>query len=109
MPWNQTYMHQLEGHLKVRFPKIRSSFSLSEEKMRQLREIVGTSLPDEASFVVFGSLARKEYTSGSDLDWSLVIDGRVDSSHRELELDLKKKLKNSGSSGTQAQQAPLAL
>ena len=30
------------------------------------------------NFVVFGSLARREWTSGSDVDWSLLVDGQTD-------------------------------
>lgn len=41
-----------------------------------------TSLrPVDASFVVFGSLARDEFTAGSDLDWTLLVDGQADPEH----------------------------
>jgi predicted nucleotidyltransferase len=36
---------------------------------------------DDTSVVVFGSLARNEYTSGSDADWTLLIDGGANSDH----------------------------
>lgn len=32
-------------------------------------------IPVDASFVVSGSLAREEWTYGSDVDWTLLIDG----------------------------------
>ncbi len=95
MPWNESYISKLEAHLAVKFPEMSSSYARSEAIMSRLSEILGSALPDEASFVVFGSLARKEYTSGSDLDWSLVIDGRADAEHRTLELDLKRRIKES--------------
>ena len=31
--------------------------------------------------VMFGSLARDEVTAGSDLDWTLLIDGQSDTQH----------------------------
>ncbi len=39
--------------------------------------------PSDTSLVVFGSLARGEYTPGSDVDWTLLIDGRADEGHYE--------------------------
>ena len=38
-------------------------------------------VPVDASFVVFGSLARDELTAGSDLDWTLLIDGQAAPEH----------------------------
>jgi hypothetical protein len=44
---------------------------------------------EDASLVVFGSLARDEATTGSDVDWTLLIDGQASSTHlgtqREIE------------------------
>ncbi|MGH9823644.1 MAG: nucleotidyltransferase domain-containing protein [Blastocatellia bacterium] len=37
----------------------------------------------DTSIVVFGSLARDEFTSGSDIDWTLLVDGLADSGHAE--------------------------
>lgn len=36
---------------------------------------------EDISVVVIGSLARGEWTSGSDLDWTLLIDGQADHRH----------------------------
>lgn len=41
-------------------------------------------VPVDTSVVVFGSLARGEWTAGSDLDWTLLVDGQVDSGHAEI-------------------------
>ena len=61
--------------------------------MAKLTQIVGDLLPtDEGSLVVFGSLARAEFTVDSDLDWTLVIDGRADSSHLNIVHTLKARL-----------------
>src|SRR5258707_10422275 len=38
----------------------------------------------DTSIVVFGSLARDEYTSGSDADWTLLIDGEANADHRQV-------------------------
>ncbi len=53
--------------------------------MIALAELAKSVLPtDEGAFVVFGSLARSEFTIGSDLDWAVLIDGRADSGHLEI-------------------------
>jgi len=35
----------------------------------------------DTDMVVFGSLARQECTSGSDIDWTLLIDGQANADH----------------------------
>jgi len=39
---------------------------------------------EDVSLVVFGSLARLEYTAKSDLDWALLVDGQARPGHFEL-------------------------
>ncbi|MBL0309573.1 MAG: nucleotidyltransferase domain-containing protein [Bacteroidetes bacterium] len=46
----------------------------------------------DIDLVVFGSLARNECTEGSDLDWTLLIDGQANSVHRASELSVKQAL-----------------
>lgn len=99
MPWSDSHIHRLEQHLGTTFPVMQGCYENSEATLHELTEVVGDMLPAEASFVVFGSLARREYTAGSDLDWCLMIDGRADSGHRELERALKKALDDSGKFG----------
>lgn len=41
-------------------------------------------VPADASAVVFGSLARGEMSEGSDLDWTLLVDGRADPQHLDV-------------------------
>lgn len=59
----------------------------------------------DASVVVFGSLARDEFTAGSDLDWTLLVDGQADSQHlrvaQEIEgLLIDNAMKRPGPTGT---------
>ena len=52
-----------------------------EERRRKLRALIedkAGEIRSDMNFVAFGSLARCEWTSGSDLDWSLLVDGEVD-------------------------------
>ncbi len=99
MPWAESYLQKLEQHLGTTFPTMQACYERSEAKVAELSELVGGALPSQSSFVAFGSLARKEYTEGSDLDWCLLIDGRADAGHRDAELNLKKILAESGQFG----------
>jgi len=50
----------------------------------------------DKDFVVFGGIARNEVTNGSDVDWTLLIDGQVDSRvNFNLASFIKKGLKES--------------
>jgi hypothetical protein len=65
--------------------------------LASLAQIAKDLLPtDEGAFVVFGSLARGEFTTGSDLDWTVLVDGRADSAHLEIVHQLKSALKEAG-------------
>ncbi len=51
---------------------------------------------EEASIVVFGSLARGEWTTGSDVDWTLLIDGPADPEHRNIAHIISTRLEKEG-------------
>jgi hypothetical protein len=56
----------------------------------------------DSSIVVFGSLARDEATPGSDLDWTLLVDGKADPEHVRLSQEIRRKIpgdKNPGPEG----------
>ena len=46
-------------------------------------------VPPDSTFVMFGSLARSEVTAGSDLDWTLLIDGQSDTQHLRVTKAIK--------------------
>src|SRR5579872_6565788 len=54
----------------------------------------GRPLAEDASLVFFGSLARGEWTSHSDLDWVLLVDGQVDETHFRVFQDVRKRLRD---------------
>lgn len=41
-------------------------------------------------------MARNEFTSGSDLDWALLIDGVSKPDHQNTVVELRKKLRKTG-------------
>jgi len=46
----------------------------------------------DASIVVFGSLARREWTKKSDVDWTLLIDGQADPQHLQIAQKVARRL-----------------
>ena len=61
-----------------------ASLKTREELDSLLSEEVGKYTSEDTSLVVFGSLARGEWTSGSDLDWTYLIDGQANSDHLRI-------------------------
>jgi len=53
-------------------------------------------VPEDASFLVFGSLARGEWTSSSDVDWALLVNGPVDDAHLTLTHHIRHELEAGG-------------
>jgi predicted nucleotidyltransferase len=71
------------------------------------RRVTGSTprlIPADTSLIVFGSLARGEWTQKSDLDWTVLVDGEVDGSHTEAARRVRKvaeelKLQEPGPTG----------
>jgi hypothetical protein len=69
------------------WPGLEKARKVALVRLEQIRAIVREGVQgmpfdsDDISAVAFGSLAREEWTSGSDLDWTLLIDGGVDFGH----------------------------
>jgi len=65
-----------------------------------LDELLSNEIPayasDDTSLVVFGSLARGEWTSGSDLDWTYLIDGQANSDHLKISQKIQTTLEKAG-------------
>jgi predicted nucleotidyltransferase len=60
---------------------------------RKLSETLKGLSSTDASIVVFGSLARHEWTIKSDVDWTLLVDGQADPQHLEIAHDVAERLK----------------
>lgn len=70
-----------------------------------LKDGVGVTTSEDTVIVVFGSLARHEWTEHSDIDWTLLIDGQSHPEHRQITQEITKCFENNnfqepGSSGT---------
>lgn len=75
---------------------ITKSIESTEHELADLERLLlpkdGRPLAENLSLVFFGSIARGEFTSKSDLDWALLINGEVDVQHFSTFQTVRKKL-----------------
>jgi predicted nucleotidyltransferase len=83
-------LEELSSRLNKTWPAIAKARKDADQQIERIRELVrnaaraeGTIDSEDISIVVFGSMARREWTSGSDLDWTLLIDGQADHRHAQ--------------------------
>src|SRR5260370_20775795 len=79
-----TSLEQLERRLGVEWRHLRKARELAQSKRLELRQALEHLDSEDTSIVVSGSLARDEFTAGSDVDWTLLIDGQSDPGHYAL-------------------------
>ena len=77
-------LSRLEASLQCDWRNIRVAKGLAEAKRTELRDVLTGLDSEDVSIVVSGSLARDEFTRGSDIDWSLLVDGSADPKHHDL-------------------------
>lgn len=92
--WPPSRVAQLERRLGCEWKFIHQVRENTRRKREDLTEhFRGRGSPD-TSLVVFGSVAREEVTSGSDLDWILLIDGQSTPEHKDQEREIERILAN---------------
>jgi predicted nucleotidyltransferase len=62
------------------------------EEQAALSKILENFPTADASIVVLGSLARQEFTAGSDIDWTLILDGMSHPQDEKLAQDIRAAL-----------------
>jgi predicted nucleotidyltransferase len=94
----------LQEELGITFPTIEKARQQATRKISELHDLVVEHTTDDTSVVVFGSLARREFTSGSDVDYTLLIDGQANRAHWDAALNIKDAIeqteKSYGREGT---------
>jgi predicted nucleotidyltransferase len=76
-----TPLQRLAQRLDRAWPHLEAARIASDKTRAHLTQRLVDRVPDDTSLVVFGSLARGELTAGSDLDWTLLVDGRAHEAH----------------------------
>ena len=90
------FLNQLQERLGCEWSQIAQAVDGASEQRQNLSRILteksGKPVSTDADIVVFGSLARDEWTSRSDIDWTLLIDGQARPDHRKIAQSIEKKL-----------------
>jgi hypothetical protein len=76
------YVAQFSTEMGTEWPAMVTARNDALQVQELLRSSLRRFTSDDVDIVVFGSLARREWTSGSDVDWTILIDGQADSQHR---------------------------
>ena len=74
------------------WPNLAAARSLSAERYEQIVRATERYPSTDVSIVAFGSLARQELTSGSDPDWTLLVDGAADPNHLDTAYAVGREL-----------------
>jgi hypothetical protein len=83
----------LETQLAADWQNLRKAHQNAGETLKAFTEAVKDVTASDASIVVFGSLARFELTSGSDIDWTLLLDGPSDPRHHHVSQKIASAVK----------------
>lgn len=82
----------LEQRLGVTWTSIRSAQVAATKRRGELAQTVEGLGSTDTSLVIFGSVARGEVTSQSDLDWILLIDGQSFPEHKLQQFEVERRL-----------------
>jgi hypothetical protein len=83
----------LQNRVGLEWPAINKARKRSINTGKKIQEMLKGISSADASLVAFGSLARKEWTAGSDVDWTLLIDGQADPEHLLIAQDVAARFK----------------
>jgi predicted nucleotidyltransferase len=75
---------ELQKRLRVKWKHVNAARRRSEAQIARLKAQLAPLVIGDVTCVVFGSLARLELTKGSDVDWTLLVDGSAAAEHRGL-------------------------
>ncbi len=89
-------LEKLQQELGVIWDAIMKARRNAEDERKRLREALDSYDSEDTSIVVFGSLARDEFTSGSDVDWTLLVDGFANPEHLDDALEIEKHVNRTG-------------
>lgn len=82
----------LAQRLGIEWPNLVAARERTELQLNQLADALKDHTSPDTSVVVYGSLARKEFTQGSDLDWTLLVDGQANPQHQSDLLRIREEL-----------------
>ncbi|HZF98851.1 MAG TPA: nucleotidyltransferase domain-containing protein, partial [Pseudoxanthomonas sp.] len=83
---------RLRDAFGAEWPNITASRQRSAATLELLKVRLTAAVPPDTTLVVFGSLARNEFTEGSDVDWTLLVDGAANPEHWDTTQRIRAKL-----------------
>lgn len=86
----------LAGRLGREWPTILTCAQRAADRRVQLTQAAEDLVPTDCALVVFGSLARGEATTQSDLDWTLLVDGQADPQHLRAAREIQNCFRTCG-------------
>ena len=86
------HVEQLRQELGASWPTLQQARQSAAEVRQLLEGALGDVPSSDIDVVAFGSLARGEWTSGSDVDWTLLIDGQASPDHRGTAREVARRL-----------------
>ena len=89
-------VEELAAVLGASWPAISRAREVTAQRRGLLLELVDELLTSDTSFVVGGSFGRDEVTSGSDLDWTLLIDGQANPDHIDTANEIRRRIEEGG-------------
>lgn len=75
---NPSYLDELKAELRTDWQAIFKARETTARRRGELRALLAGESNADGNLVVYGSMARGEMTSDSDLDWTLLLDKPVD-------------------------------
>lgn len=93
---SRSQIDELAGRLGKRWPRIANARQAAQKKTEELDAALSEEASPDTSVIIYGSLAREEFTQGSDLDWTLLVDGQANPQHQKELLNIRKKLDELG-------------
>jgi hypothetical protein len=102
-PQRFSRLSEVSALLACEWPAIHKAIARSESELADLQILFstkdGNALANNCSLVLFGSLARCEFSDQSDLDWILLVDGNYEDSHLSVVKTVNQKLAASNKIG----------
>lgn len=77
-------VESISRQLRRHWPSIEAARIAAQDVQRLLSQILPKVSSADIDVVAFGSLARQEWTIGSDVDWTILVDSPAELEHRQL-------------------------
>jgi hypothetical protein len=91
-----SYVQQLASRVGASWHTIEQARAETIRQRERLAHCAASLITSDTSLVVFGAIARGEWTSQSDVDWVLLIDGQSVPEHKLQETEIARALVTDG-------------